>query len=47
MEISGIKKNTLEEIKKTIKLANEKLSILSIDKNKLLYFSDLINQREN
>ena len=47
MNNSGIRKATIEEIKRNIKLADEKLSLLSIEKDKLLYFSTLINQRGN
>ena len=47
MKNSGITKATIEEIKRNIKLAEEKLAFLSIEKDKLLYFSTLINQRGN
>ena len=45
MENEGIKKAVQEEIDTILKLANEKLSGLPIDKEKLLYFSDLIKKR--
>ena len=45
MENAGIKKTVQEEIDTILKLANEKLCGLSIDKEKLLYFSDLIKKR--
>ena len=45
MEKAGIKKSVREEIDIILKLANEKLSGLPIDKEKLLYFSDLIKKR--
>jgi geranylgeranyl pyrophosphate synthase len=45
MENVGIKKAVREEIDTILKLANEKLSGLPIDKEKLLYFSDLIKKR--
>ena len=45
MEKAGIKKAVREEIDTILKLANEKLSGLLIDKEKLLYFSDLIKKR--
>ena len=45
MEKAGIKKAVREEIDTILKLANEKLSGLPIDKDKLLYFSDLIRKR--
>ena len=45
MEKAGIKKAVQEEIDTILKLANEKLCGLSIDKEKLLYFSDIIKKR--
>ena len=45
MEKAGIKKAVREEIDTILKLANEKLSGLPIDKDKLLYFSDIIKKR--
>jgi len=45
MEKDGIKEKTTEEIDMILNLANEKLNSLSIDKDKLLYFSELIKKR--
>ena len=45
METEGIKKAVQEEIDTILKLADEKLSGLPINKSKLLYFSDLIENR--
>ena len=45
MENEGIKIAVQKEIDNILKLANEKLSGLPIDKEKLLYFSDLIKKR--
>ena len=45
MENVGIKKAVQEKIDTILKLANEKLGGLPIDKEKLLYFSDLIKKR--
>ena len=45
MEKEGIKEKTMEEIDMILNLANEKLNNLSIDKDKLLYFSELIKKR--
>ena len=45
LENEGIKKAVQEEIDTILQLSNEKLSGLPIDKEKLLYFSDLIKKR--
>jgi len=45
MENEGIKIAVQKKIDNILKLANEKLSGLPIDKEKLLYFSDLIKKR--
>ncbi len=45
MEKEGIREKTKEEIDLILNLANEKLNNLSIDKDKLLYFSELIKKR--
>ena len=42
---SGIKDKTIQEIHLILDLADKKLNNLSIDKNKLLYFSELIKKR--
>ena len=42
-----IKENTEKEISSIIKKADSKLNSLDINKNKLLYFSDLIRNRGN
>ncbi|MBC8310799.1 MAG: polyprenyl synthetase family protein [Candidatus Marinimicrobia bacterium] len=43
----GIKKDTQEEVNEILKLADNKLNELPIDKEKLLYFSNLIKKRGN
>ena len=45
MEKEGIREKTKEEIDLILNLANERLNNLSIDKDKLLYFSELIKKR--
>jgi geranylgeranyl pyrophosphate synthase len=45
MEKEGIREKTKEEIDLILNLANEKLNNLSIDKEKLFYFSELIKKR--
>ena len=45
MEKEGIREKTIEEIDLILNLANEKLNNLSIDKDKLFYFSELIKKR--
>ncbi len=47
METNGIKRNTENEINKILSLANKKINNLPIDKSKILYFSDLIQNRGN
>ena len=47
LENEGIKKRAQEEINKILKLADEKLNDLPIDKEKLLYFSEIIKKRGN
>ena len=47
LENEGIKKNAQEEINNILKLADEKLNDLPIDKGKLLYFSEIIKKRGN
>ncbi len=47
MELSGIKKNTENEISKILNVANKKINKLTIDKSKILYFSELIENRGN
>ena len=47
MQTTGIKEFTRKEINNIIELADAKLSQLNIDKEKLLYFSDLIRKRGN
>ena len=44
-ENEGIKESTMDEINTILKIADEKLSGLSINKDKLLYFSELIKKR--
>ena len=45
MEKEGIREKTKEEIDLILNVANKKLNNLSIDKDKLLYFSELIKKR--
>ena len=45
LDNEGIKETAIEEIDTLLKLADEKLSSLPIDKSKLLYFSELIKRR--
>jgi len=47
LENEGIKKRTQEEINNILKLADEKINSLPIDKEKLLYFSEIIKKRGN
>lgn len=47
LENEGIKKRTEEEINNILILADEKLNDLPIDKEKLLYFSEIIKKRGN
>ena len=47
METEGIREKTKDEVDLILNLANEKLNNLSIDKDKLLYFSELIKKRGN
>ena len=47
LENEGIKKRAKEEINNILKLADNKLNDLPIDKEKLLYFSKIIKQRGN
>ena len=45
LDNEGIKEIAIEEINTLLKLADEKLSSLPIDKSKLRYFSELIKRR--
>ena len=47
LENEGIKKRAQEEINNILKLADNKLNDLPIDKEKLLYFSKIIKKRGN
>ena len=47
MELSGIKRNTENEISEILNIANRKINKLTIDKSKMLYFSELIENRGN
>ena len=47
MQAAGIKELTRKEINKIIESADAKLSKLKINKERLLYFSDLIKKRGN
>ena len=47
LENEGIKKGAQEEIHNILKLADKKLNDLPIDKEKLLYFSEIIKKRGN
>ena len=47
LENEGIKKRAQEEINNILKLADDKLNDLPIDKEKLLYFSKIIKKRGN
>ena len=47
LENEGIKNSAQKEIDEILKLADEKLNDLPIDKEKLLYFSELIKKRGN
>ena len=47
LENEGIKKRAQEEINNILKLADKKLNDLPIDKEKLLYFSEIIKKRGN
>ena len=47
LENEGIKNSAQKEIDEILKLADEKLNDLPIDKEKLLYFSGLIKKRGN
>ena len=47
LENEGIKKGAQEEINNILKLADNKLNDLPIDKEKLLYFSKIIKERGN
>ena len=47
LENEGIKKRAQEEINNILKLADDKLNDLPIDKEKLLYFSEIIKKRGN